>query len=158
VTPATATPFLHTALRHWKWPQGCTLNKADHCGDPPLILAAGNGHLAVVKLLLEEGADLEQRNVVGQGASQQQPWCMYQASSFKCLHAKQGTHIHGHITAYVYVLHAYVDAPCWHQHPTLHHMYTQPRSPPTAHALLTTPSPHTPCSPPATAHSCWGHR
>jgi hypothetical protein len=23
--------------------QGCTLNEADHCGDPPLILAAGGG-------------------------------------------------------------------------------------------------------------------
>lgn len=88
---------------HPQFPQGAPLNEADHCGDPPLLLAAGNGaiglmacrvggggrggpalirasrlagacpstphmpaagHLAVCKLLVEEGADLEQRNVV----------------------------------------------------------------------------------------------
>jgi len=40
--------------------EGAPLNEADHCGDPPLLLAAGNGHLAVVKLLVNEGADLQQ--------------------------------------------------------------------------------------------------
>jgi hypothetical protein len=74
--------------------QGAPLNEADHCGDPPLLLAAGNGapacrraararavcscsklapklstrrragHLAIVKLLLEEGADIQQAGVV----------------------------------------------------------------------------------------------
>jgi len=26
-----------------RWPQGAPLNESDHCGDPPLLLAAGNG-------------------------------------------------------------------------------------------------------------------
>jgi hypothetical protein len=46
--------------------EGAPLNEADHCGDPPLLLAAGNGHKAVCELLLEEGADIEQRNVMGE--------------------------------------------------------------------------------------------
>jgi hypothetical protein len=46
--------------------EGAPLNEADHCGDPPLLLAAGNGHKAVCELLLEEGADVEQRNVMGE--------------------------------------------------------------------------------------------
>ena len=44
--------------------EGAPLNEADHCGDPPLLLAAGNGHLACVKLLVNEGADLEQRGMM----------------------------------------------------------------------------------------------
>ena len=40
--------------------EGAPLNEADFCGDPPLVLAAGNGHLAVVKFLIDEGADLQQ--------------------------------------------------------------------------------------------------
>jgi hypothetical protein len=98
--------------------QGAPLNESDHCGDPPLLLAAGNGewhgaglltphptpiechhacaalttfmnfnpkssplppfppyphtatpppgHLACCRLLLEEGADIDQRNVMGE--------------------------------------------------------------------------------------------
>ena len=49
-----------------KHKQGAPLNEADHCGDPPLLLAAGNGHLPCCKLLLEEGADVDQRNVMGE--------------------------------------------------------------------------------------------
>ncbi|KAI8466436.1 MAG: ankyrin repeat-containing domain protein [Monoraphidium minutum] len=48
--------------------EGCTLNESDLCGDPPLVLAAGNGHLAVVKFLLAEGAALEQRSVMQETA------------------------------------------------------------------------------------------
>ncbi len=73
--------------------QGAPLNEPDHCGDPPLLLAAGNGarragrgaalaarraavsstshrlprragHLACVKLLIEEGADIQQAGAV----------------------------------------------------------------------------------------------
>jgi ankyrin repeat protein len=44
--------------------EGAPLNEADHCGDPPLLLAAGNGHLTCCRLLLEEGADIEQRGVL----------------------------------------------------------------------------------------------
>lgn len=45
--------------------EGAPLNDPDHCGDPPLLLAAGNGHLACVKLLINEGADIEQRGMMG---------------------------------------------------------------------------------------------
>ncbi|KAG2438513.1 hypothetical protein HXX76_005064 [Chlamydomonas incerta] len=44
--------------------EGAPLNEADHCGDPPLLLAAGNGHKSCVALLLDEGAHIEQRNVM----------------------------------------------------------------------------------------------
>ncbi|KAK9815614.1 hypothetical protein WJX72_006846 [[Myrmecia] bisecta] len=44
--------------------EGAPLNESDHCGDPPLLLAAGGGHLSCMKLLMSEGADIEQRNVM----------------------------------------------------------------------------------------------
>ena len=49
-------------------PQGAPLNESDHCGDPPLVLAAGNGHLACVRLLLSEGADIEQAGAMKDSA------------------------------------------------------------------------------------------
>ncbi|KAK9827378.1 hypothetical protein WJX81_004666 [Elliptochloris bilobata] len=44
--------------------EGAPLNESDHCGDPPLLLAAGNGHVSCMEYLMEEGADIEQRNVM----------------------------------------------------------------------------------------------
>lgn len=38
---------------------GCSLDASDACGDPPLVLAAGGGHLAVVSFLLDEGASID---------------------------------------------------------------------------------------------------
>ena len=40
------------------------MNEADHCGDPPLLLAAGNGHTAVCDLLISEGADMQQAGLM----------------------------------------------------------------------------------------------
>ena len=60
ITKHNLSHYSHISFRL----QGAPLNEADHCGDPPLLLAAGNGHLTCCKLLLEEGADIEQRNVV----------------------------------------------------------------------------------------------
>jgi ankyrin repeat protein len=39
---------------------GAPIDESDFAGDPPLLLAAGNGHTSVVKYLLSEGADIEQ--------------------------------------------------------------------------------------------------
>ena len=36
--------------------EGAPLNESDHCGDPPMVLAAGNGHTSCVELLMSEGA------------------------------------------------------------------------------------------------------
>jgi hypothetical protein len=48
---------------------GCSLDSSDACGDPPLVLAAGNGHLAVASFLLDEGASLDgARSVMGETA------------------------------------------------------------------------------------------
>ena len=44
--------------------EGAPLNEADHCGDPPLLLAAGNGHTAVCDLLISEGADIQQAGLM----------------------------------------------------------------------------------------------
>eukprot|EP00889_Picochlorum_renovo_P002032 jgi/Picre1/29062/NNA_004456.t1 len=57
--------------------EGAPLNEADHCGDPPLLLAAGNGHTACCKLLLDEGADIEQRNVMGESSYSSCPQWAY---------------------------------------------------------------------------------
>ena len=37
---------------HEMMPQGAPLNESDHCGDPPLLLAAGNGAVQKCPLLL----------------------------------------------------------------------------------------------------------
>ena len=34
--------------------EGAPLDESDHCGDPPMLLAAGNGHTAVCDLLINE--------------------------------------------------------------------------------------------------------
>jgi ankyrin repeat protein len=48
---------------------GCPLDASDACGDPPLVLACGNGHLAVARLLLAEGASFDgARSVMGETA------------------------------------------------------------------------------------------
>lgn len=44
--------------------EGAPLDEADHCGDPPLVLAAGNGHTAVCDLLIGEGADVQQAGLM----------------------------------------------------------------------------------------------
>jgi len=48
---------------------GCSLDASDACGDPPLVLACGNGHLSVAQFLLAEGASLDgARSVMGETA------------------------------------------------------------------------------------------
>jgi hypothetical protein len=37
--------FLTSACLLLCWSQGCTLNESDHCGDPPMVLAAGGSEL-----------------------------------------------------------------------------------------------------------------
>ena len=57
-TRSSAPALARTLQEHVA--EGAPLNEADFCGDPPLVLAAGNGHLAVAKFLIDEGADLQQ--------------------------------------------------------------------------------------------------
>jgi hypothetical protein len=38
--------------------QGCTLNVTDHCGDPPLILAAGGGEVELSNNQTADGLGL----------------------------------------------------------------------------------------------------
>jgi ankyrin repeat protein len=64
--------------------EGAPLNESDHCGDPPLLLAAGNGHKAVCELLIEEGADVEQRNVMGESPLIRYGACCVTRRASKC--------------------------------------------------------------------------
>ena len=50
--------------------EGAPINECDHCGDPPLVLAAGNSHTKVVELLLSEGADIQQSGLMKDTALQ----------------------------------------------------------------------------------------
>ena len=58
------TPLHYTHNKQNKTKQGAPLDEADHCGDPPLLLAAGNGHTSVCDLLVNEGADLQQAGLM----------------------------------------------------------------------------------------------
>lgn len=60
---ASFSPLTHLTFPPLK-KQGAPLDEADHCGDPPLLLAAGNGHTAVCDLLVNEGADLQQAGLM----------------------------------------------------------------------------------------------
>jgi hypothetical protein len=48
--------------------EGCSLDASDACGDPPLVLACGNGHLSVARFLIDEGASVEAKSVMGETA------------------------------------------------------------------------------------------
>ena len=45
--------------------QGAEIDKADNCGDTPLMVAASRGHTSVVSWLLQRGADRRLESVSG---------------------------------------------------------------------------------------------
>ena len=53
--------------------EGAPLDESDHCGDPPMLLAAGNGHTAVCELLINEVRAIDRRDRANEFAKPPRP-------------------------------------------------------------------------------------